>query len=71
MGNAIIYSYLFYFNFALQNATRKIKENQKGFKLNGEHQLLAHADVINILGREIITVKKTKKFCLMLVGRMV
>ena len=32
--------------------------NQDGLKLNGTHQLLAHADDVNILGEIVDTVKK-------------
>jgi hypothetical protein len=38
------------FNFALHCAIKKVRENQIGLKLNGTHQLLAYADVVNPLG---------------------
>jgi hypothetical protein len=38
------------FKCALEYAIRKIHENQVGLKLNGTHQLLAHAHDENLLG---------------------
>jgi hypothetical protein len=46
------------FNLALEYAITKIKENQVGLKLNGTHQLLAYTDNVNLLGRNINTIKK-------------
>jgi hypothetical protein len=37
------------FNFALEYAITKIRENHVGLKLNGTHQLLAYADDLNLL----------------------
>jgi hypothetical protein len=42
----------FLFNFALEYATRKVKVNQDGLKLNGKHKLLVY-----ILGESILTIK--------------
>jgi hypothetical protein len=37
------------FSFALEYAIRKIHKNLVGLKLNGTHQLLVHADNVNLL----------------------
>ena len=46
------------FNFALGCAIRRVQINRDGLKLNGTHQLLVHADDINILVGSIHTIKK-------------
>jgi hypothetical protein len=46
------------FNFALEYAIRKAQENQVELKLNGVHQRLAYADVVNLLGDNIDTINK-------------
>jgi hypothetical protein len=48
------------FNSALEYATKNVKENQVGLKLNGVHPLLAYADV-NLLGDNIETIKKNRE----------
>jgi len=45
-------------NFALENAIRRVQENQDGLKLNGTDQLLFNAADVNILGRSVHTVEK-------------
>jgi hypothetical protein len=46
------------FVFALEDAIKRIQENQDGLKLNGTHQVFVYADDVNMLGGSIQTVKK-------------
>jgi hypothetical protein len=48
----------FLFNFSLEYANRRVQENQEGLKLNGTHQLLAYADNINIVVKNVDTMQK-------------
>jgi hypothetical protein len=49
------------FNFALEYAIRKVRQNQMGLKLNGTHQLLVYADNVNLLGVNTGNTKKDKE----------
>jgi hypothetical protein len=46
------------FSFAVEYATRRVQANQEGLKLNGTRQLLVYADVDDILGGSMHTVRK-------------
>ena len=38
------------FNFALEYAIRKVQETRLGLDVNGNHQVLANADDVNLIG---------------------
>jgi 7,8-dihydro-6-hydroxymethylpterin-pyrophosphokinase len=46
------------FNFTLEYAIRRVKENQKELKFNEIHQLLSYADNVTVVGENIDTIKK-------------
>jgi hypothetical protein len=46
------------FNFALEYAIRKVQANQEGWELNGTHQLLVHADDVDVLDGSVHAVNK-------------
>jgi uncharacterized NAD-dependent epimerase/dehydratase family protein len=48
----------------LESAIRRVQENQEGLKLSGTHQLLAYADVINIVGEDKNIGKKSTEVLL-------
>jgi hypothetical protein len=47
-----------FINFVLENAIRKVQENQVGLKLNGKHQFPVNVDDTNLLGDYISTMQK-------------
>jgi hypothetical protein len=55
---------LFYFNFALEYAIKKVEEIQVSLELNGTHQLLVYADYVNLLGDSENTIKEYSEIIL-------
>jgi hypothetical protein len=47
-------------NFVFEYAIRKAQENTEGLKLNEIQQLLVYAHNVNLLGKYIKTINKTK-----------
>jgi len=48
------------FNFALENAIRRVQENQDGLKLKGTHQILIYENDANILVGSVYNTYKGK-----------
>jgi Reverse transcriptase (RNA-dependent DNA polymerase). len=46
------------FNFTLGYAIRKVKETRLGLDMNNTHQVLAYADVLNLIGDYIRTIER-------------
>ena len=46
------------FNFALENAIRKVQETNLGLDMNVTHQVLAYADDVNLIGYAIRTIQR-------------
>jgi hypothetical protein len=47
-----------FFSFGLEYTIRKAQKNQVGLKLNATHQLLFHADDVNLVADNTNTIKK-------------
>jgi len=58
-----------FFNYALENAIRKVKEIEEGMKLNATHQLLSLSD--NLLGSNTNTLNKTQNLYQALIRKLI
>ncbi|KAJ4444686.1 hypothetical protein ANN_06483 [Periplaneta americana] len=52
------------FNFALEHAIRKVRDNRQGLELNRLHQLLVYADDVNMLGENPQTIRENAEILL-------
>jgi hypothetical protein len=49
------------YHHALEYVIRKVQENKGGLELKGTHQLLVHADDVNLLAEVINAMRKNTK----------
>jgi hypothetical protein len=49
---------MFFFQFALEYAIKRVQVNQDALKLNGTHQFLFYVDAVNMLGRSVHAIRK-------------
>jgi hypothetical protein len=49
------------FNFALECVNRKVQDNQLRLELNGIYLVLVYTDDVNILRKNLYTIKKNKE----------
>ena len=52
------------FHFALEYAIRKVQETILRLDMNGTHHVLAHADDVNLIDDDMITIKRNVIKCL-------
>jgi len=58
------------FNFALEYVIKNVEASQKGFKLNGRHQLLFYVDDVNLFSEKLHTMRRSTE-CIKIASKKV